>query len=119
MTRALVLALLFGLADCQAAPPAAMPEVSIDEGTRRVIITYLIAHGMAESYVMSGRATPVGLLDLVRSDHAALIAVRGEATRPTWGMLDHADGAVQALIDTTTALDDTQHATHGHKAASR
>ncbi len=119
MTRTVVLALLLGMAGCQAAPTPALPVVSIDEGTRRVIITYLIAHGMAESYVMSGRATPVGLLDLVRSDHAALIAVRGQATRPTWNMLDHADGAVQALIDTTTALDDTSRATDGHKAASR
>ncbi len=98
---------MLALAGCQAAPADGTQAERFDDGTRRVIVNYLIAHGMAESYLMSGRATPAGLVDLVRSDHAALIAIRSQARSPSWGALIQADGAVRGLIDVTTRLDRT------------
>jgi hypothetical protein len=118
LAHGLLLAALLGLGACQSSPAARIDEdVSIGQGTRRVVINYLIAHGMAESYVMSGRATPADLLDLVRYDHAALMAIRGHEADPSWKSLSRATGAVRALMDYTTVMDTS--ATLGGEAAAR
>ena len=79
-----------------------------------MVITYLIAHGMAESYVMSGRADPASLLELVRHDHAALVALRGHESGPSWTTLSQARSAVRALMDYTTRMDTDGRATGAH-----
>ena len=101
----LLLAAGLGLAACQSGPARMDRDLSIGQGTRQVVINYLIVHGMAESYVMSGRATPADLLDLVRFDHAALAAIRGHEADPSWTSLSRATGAVRALMDYTTVMD--------------
>ncbi|WP_428392708.1 hypothetical protein [Lichenicoccus sp.] len=80
-------------------------DAGIARGTRRVVMTYLIAHGMAESAVMSGHLNRAGLVQLIRSDHAALVAIQAQASNPSGTALTHADGAVRALIDNATRLD--------------
>nr|WP_321985136.1 hypothetical protein [uncultured Lichenicoccus sp.] len=92
------------LAGCQPSGAITAPE-DLGDATREVVMTYLIAHGMAESYVMSGRADPASLLDLVRYDHAALVALRGHETGPSWTTLSQARSAVRALMDYTTRVD--------------
>jgi hypothetical protein len=109
MRRGLGMVLLLCLGACQAGGSLASDStgdpVSIGRGTQRVVINYLIAHGMAESYVMSGRATAADLLDLVRFDHSALVALRGHEADPNWTSLKQAAGAVSALMDYTTTMD--------------
>ena len=90
----------------------------LTDGTRRVVLNYLFAHGMAESYLESGHATRAGLGDLVRSDHAALAAIRNQASDPSWTALSQADSAVRRLVDVTSALDSVA-LSAGHTAASR
>jgi hypothetical protein len=114
-----MVAAVLSLAACQSSPARVGEDVSIGEGTRRVVINYLIAHGMAESYVMSGRATPPDLLDLVRFDHAALMAIRGHEADPSWNSLSRAAGAVRALVDYTTTVDATDLAPSSRQAASQ
>ncbi len=108
MRHALAIAMLCGVglapAACQTPAAISRPD-SLGDATREVVMTYLIAHGMAESYVMSGRADPASLLDLVRYDHAALVALRGHGTGPDWMTLAQARSAVRALMDYTTRMD--------------
>ena len=85
--------------------PGRMPPVSLAEATRQAVINYLFAHGMAESYVMSGRATEPTLLTLVSFDKAALSAITAAARDPGWTAVHSADHAVQALIAYTTSED--------------
>ena len=124
----MTVALLLGMSACQLSAcqlsgsqsggPAIGDSTSIAQGTQRVVINYLIAHGMAESYVMSGRATPANLLDLVRFDHSALVAIRGHEADPGWTSLQRASNAVRALMDYTTAMDGAAPPT-SPRAASR
>ncbi|WP_428375347.1 hypothetical protein [Lichenicoccus sp.] len=107
MRHALALASLCGtiaLAGCRSSGVIAGPD-TLGDATREVVMTYLIAHGMAESYVMSGRADPASLLDLVRYDHAALVALRGHELGPNWTTLSQARSAVRSLMDYTTRMD--------------
>ena len=97
-------ALAATVAGCQATG-AITPPSTLGDATREVVITYLIAHGMAESYLMSGRANPSSLLELVRYDHAALVALRGNQGGPSWTSLSQASSAVRALMDYTTRMD--------------
>jgi hypothetical protein len=66
---------------------------------------YLIAHGMAASYVMSGRAQPSDLAEIVAYDHAALLAVASAqidgGSQPT----AKAEAALKALVDYTGRKD--------------
>jgi len=103
--RGMTVALLLGMTACQSGGPAIGNSTSIAQGTQRVVINYLIAHGMAESYVMSGRATSADLVDLVRFDHSALVAIRGHEADPGWTSLQHASNAVRALMDYTSVMD--------------
>lgn len=82
-------------------------------------MTYLIAHGMAESYVMSGRATPASLLELVHYDHAALTAIRTNAADPSWSGVKQASGAIRALLDYTTTMEAAAAPMSAQRAASR
>ena len=119
MTRGMLVAVLLGPAACQSGGAMTADTTSIAQGTQRVVINYLIAHGMAESYVMSGRATTADLLDLVRFDHSALVAIRGHEVDPDWASLARAAGAVRALMDYTTRMDDAVGPPASPRAASR
>ena len=94
-----------GLAGACSQPGAITQPDDLGDATRQVVMTYLIAHGMAESYVMSGHADAASLLDLVRFDHAALVALRGHESGPSWARLSQARNAVRALMDYTTRMD--------------
>ncbi len=119
LLSAACMAALLLASGCQVAPAGEDYAANLDDRTRSVVMNYLIARGMAESYLTSGRATRTGLTDLVRSNHAALIALRTEAKAPNWTDLEQADGAVRSLIDVTTALDGAAAPAHGSAAASR
>lgn len=119
MTRGMLMAALLGLTGCQSGEAVLGDPSSIAQGTQRVVINYLIAHGMAESYVMSGRATPADLVDLVRFDHSALVAIRGHEADPDWTSLAHAASAVSALMDYTTLMDGAARPPASPRAASR
>ena len=106
-------AALLGLSGCQ----SLQGDAGIARGTRQVVMTYLIAHGMAESAVMSGHLNRAGLVQLIRSDHAALIAIQAQASNPSRPALAHADGAVRALIERATMLDTKAVPAAGRKAA--
>ena len=56
--RGLLAAALLGLAGCRGSGAAVAPDVDARQGAQLILIDYVIAHGMAESYLMSGRATP-------------------------------------------------------------
>ena len=103
--RGLLAAALLGLAGCQGGGAVVAPDVDARQGARLILIDYVIAHGMAESYVMSGHADAASLLDLVRYDHAALVALRGHEAGPSWATLSQARNAVRALMDYTTRMD--------------
>ncbi len=101
----LLAAALLGLAGCRAGGAAVAPDVDARQGARLILIDYVIAHGMAESYLMSGRATPANLVDLVRYDHAALLAISGSQADPSQFSLAQSAAAVRALLDYTTRMD--------------
>ena len=115
----LVAILAGGLTACASGGAATDQPRSVAQGTQRVVINYLIAHGMAESYVMSGRATPADLVKLVDFDRNALIAIRGHEANPDWTTLSRAAGAVSALMDYTTRMDDAAGPPASPRAASR
>ena len=99
-----LLAALLCLAGCQGGAVVA-PDLDAQQGAQLILIDYVIAHGMAESYLMSGRATPANLVDLVRYDHAALLAISGSQAAPSRVSLVQSAAAVRALLDYTTRMD--------------
>ncbi len=103
--RGLLAAALLCLAGCQGSGGVVAPDVDAQQGARLILIDYVIAHGMAESYLMSGRATPANLVDLVRYDHAALLAISGSQAAPSRVSLVQSAAAVRALLDYTTRMD--------------
>ena len=115
LARAGLATALFGLSSCQ----STTGDDGIARGTRRVLTTYLIAHGMAESAVMSGHLDRAGLTELISSDHAALVAIRAQARNPSRTALARADGAVRTLIDRATTLDTKLPPAGRRKAALR
>ena len=121
VARTLLLIALLGLDAC-AGGTASLADLPRDlgRGTQRVVITYSIAQGMAESYVMSGRATSSDLLTLVGYDHAALVALRTHLANPSWNSLASATAAISALMDYTTTMDARAvTGVAGRKAAAR
>lgn len=106
--KGLLAAFVLCLTACQSdrpSGPLALPEdVNLRQGTQLVVINYLFAQGMAESYAMSGRATPADLLGLIRYDHAALNAIHRQETSPDWKSLAQASAAVRDLMDYTSLV---------------
>ena len=103
--RGLLAAALLALAGCRAGGAVVAPDLDARQGAQLILIDYVIAHGMAESYLMSGRATPANLVDLVRYDHAALLAISGSQADPSRLSLVQSAAAVRALLDYTTRMD--------------
>ncbi len=103
--RGLLAAALLVLAGCRDGGAVVAPDLDARQGARLILIDYVIAHGMAESYLMSGRATPSNLVELVRYDHAALLAISGSQADPSRNSLVQSAAAVRALLDYTTRMD--------------
>ena len=125
VASALLLGSLLWLGGCEGGPARVPPGLLADDpatlrqGTQRVVINYSIAQGMAQSYLMSGRATPADLMTLVRYDHAALTAIRGHVAHPSWASLGAAAASIRALMDYTTAMDTRAIAPAAPTAAAR
>ena len=113
------LAVMLLTSGCQSMRADGVYARDLNDRTRSVVMNYLFARGMAESYLSSERATPAGLTKLVRSNHAALVALRAQTKSPTWSDLAQADKAVRALIAATTALDGAAAPKRKHTAAFR
>ena len=70
-----------------------------------LIDSFLIARGMEFSFGRSGRATPQQITELIRYDHAALVAVLSAERQPGYDVNLKAQHALQALVDYTAAND--------------
>ena len=70
-----------------------------------LIDSFLIARGMEFSFGRSGRATPQQIAELIRYDHAALVAVLSAERQPGYDVNLKAQHALQALVDYTAAND--------------
>ncbi len=66
-----------------------------------LIDSYLITHGMALSYVRSGRASRADIIQLAQYDRAAMLAVGMAALQPGDGHDQQAEHALRALVDFT------------------
>ena len=100
LARWRVLSLCGILAACQAAPV-----VKVEPTPHTLVYSYLMAHGMARGAVMSGGMNARQLLDLIRADHEALLAVARESSIPGSTNLKAANEAVERLIAATRPLD--------------
>ncbi|MFT8719316.1 hypothetical protein [Acetobacter sp.] len=100
LSRWRVLSLCGILAACQAAPV-----VKVEPTPHTLVYSYLMAHGMARGAVMSGGMNARQLLDLIRADHEALLAVAHESSAPGSTNLKAANEAVERLIAATQPLD--------------
>ncbi len=70
-----------------------------------LIDSFLIARGMEYSFGRSGRASPQQISELIRYDHAALVAVLTAERQPGYDINLKAQHALQALVDYTAAND--------------
>ena len=70
-----------------------------------LIDSFLIARGMEFSYGRSGRASPQQIAQLIRYDHAALVAVLSAERQPGYELNLKAQRALRALVDYTAAND--------------
>ncbi len=71
-----------------------------------LIYTYLMVHGMARGYVMSGGLDRDQLGRLILADRTALLAVATETAQPSRHNLLLAGEAVQALLAEVTPGDE-------------
>jgi len=72
---------------------------------RSLLDGYLIAHGMARSYVMSGRASRESLGTLIQYDRTALLAVAADQVEPSGTHANQAEQALQRLVEYTGQQD--------------
>ncbi len=79
------------------------PQMRVDAQANPVslIDSYLITHGMAISYVRSGRASRTDIIRLAQYDRAAMVAVGVAALQPDDRHDQQAEHALQALVDFT------------------
>ncbi|MCQ8240643.1 hypothetical protein [Rhizosaccharibacter radicis] len=100
---ALLLAAGLGLSACASGAQDASHLVR--DNPDALIDGYLIAHGMAISYVMSGRATPEDLAQTIAYDRAALLAVAGAQLNGGAKPTEQAEAALRRLVDYTGRQD--------------
>lgn len=92
--------MLFSLSACQTSPV-----VDTRPTPHTLIYSYLIAHGMARGYVMSGNLDMKQLATVLMADRAALLAVMAETANPSSPHLHAAGNAIEQLLATVEPSD--------------